>query len=833
MKAKPATEASESISFSPHPLTSSETHGAVIGETAQNSPPVSGALPVLRPQAAQRKLCHARAAFAVALSALAAVSFLIACCRPALSEVGDGSVGRRLASSLPYDDEDAEQSSILDSCLHLQADLGYNGEPVSKLPEKEKAIFEILSSLYQDTRDLELGLAPASVSGLLPLSPPNQQPQAITDFQSGPAVKDAELSKGSARAQQKFSGAAGNQYPHESSRSLGAGPLLANIDATQSQSHGAESLHGIKGGSSFWLQQRGRGDSLGLVTSVPAAAELGLPISDWGLDVDKGDPSFFHAFSSRAFASVHEEERTWAPIMSGCKRSMEQSEHSQLELPPKRKVNMEAMAKLKGFRADYAGANAASQQTNNESFVPQSRVAPSNSATAHAELTKSDVVRTPSQAPTREMSEEISALSFAQHQVHVDPNPFGSSSGLASFANANLAALDWSQRGSSLRKLLQPNFFDISSQGSKMSELHDQTNGRSSDLLRELLHGCHQNGGLSLRDRQSVSGAQQPDGGILLSESAVQHGGSSVAVTSFAAAPPRGSLEPQSLTSGRTSEGPAPTMLADRVSSRGSFVTVTLLSGALIKIPHPTPEVSPCTHPYFRLPSVHPDAIQTEFSAESAFSHYRCKCVSSRLHRLREVLLERVLTKRDVDVVVRTAELIVNYLAGTQRRPLGGQSPTRATEMLGLRFLCFDVLVSLVQLLGPAMNPQTWFPQLVEMIPTEYRPPSRGLLASCQHSRKLSERLSAALTNLKQGQRASMEETIQLKRSLFRSPQLSRGFGTDRWEAWRADDDNHKIVWGRFTASASHLNAEKSCHECSPTLVCLHSTFLLLHAAVM
>ncbi|KAL8273229.1 hypothetical protein Esti_002845 [Eimeria stiedai] len=150
------------------------------------------------------------------------------------------------------------------------------------------------------------------------------------------------------------------------------------------------------------------------------------------------------------------------------------------------------------------------------------------------------------------------------------------------------------------------------------------------------------------------------------------------------------------------------------------FVEIDMGSGSVVRIPHPPPAMPANTHPYYRLPPVPSEPIPVSFQEDSFSEGRGCRAISECLSQVRSLLAQPRLTLYDTQQLVFLGEQIVKFLFKMHRHPVEGRSSSSVCHVFGVRFLCMDALVSMVEVLGPAMNPQTWFPSLVASIPTTY-----------------------------------------------------------------------------------------------------------------
>ncbi|KAL8454206.1 hypothetical protein Emed_000464 [Eimeria media] len=220
-------------------------------------------------------------------------------------------------------------------------------------------------------------------------------------------------------------------------------------------------------------------------------------------------------------------------------------------------------------------------------------------------------------------------------------------------------------------------------------------------------------------------------------------------------------------------------------------VAVTMLSGVVIRIHHPPPAMAAGTHVYYRLPHTVPEGGLRPFDANVAFfSSRRARFLCDNMAVIRRLYRKSSLNETESQLLISLGERVVNYLFCLHQASPNEVSPFRACELLGVRYMCFDFLVSLIQLFGPAANPQAWFPQIVAKIPTDFTRMLGPKAGRGKHFACLAYRLSAALRLLKQGLRPTAQVTIMLKRDIFRLDSGPGFFRLKEWDSWREDGKN-------------------------------------------
>ncbi|KAL8434390.1 hypothetical protein ACSSS7_003216 [Eimeria intestinalis] len=211
--------------------------------------------------------------------------------------------------------------------------------------------------------------------------------------------------------------------------------------------------------------------------------------------------------------------------------------------------------------------------------------------------------------------------------------------------------------------------------------------------------------------------------------------------------------------------------------------------GAVYTIPHPPERMRPGAHPFYSLPVLRPGALTRGLDLSAVLRPSpTIKAPLRSLKRVQGLLKKEVLEANEAQVLVSLTESLVRYLVLRHRSRLPIINPSLTADRLGMRFMCLEAIVCLMQLLGPAISPHLWWDPFVRWVPTEYNPlPSQSRLPRAAEFRELCIRLSYACKRLKRGLRLSEEDTVQLKRDLLTTQAPTR-FKESKWDAWRLDD---------------------------------------------
>ncbi|KAL8454207.1 hypothetical protein Emed_000465 [Eimeria media] len=269
------------------------------------------------------------------------------------------------------------------------------------------------------------------------------------------------------------------------------------------------------------------------------------------------------------------------------------------------------------------------------------------------------------------------------------------------------------------------------------------------------------------------------------------------------------------LSTGPPAPGPhAAAASSDETEAAASFIEIEMESGPPVRIQHPPPPMPANAHPYYRLPPA-PEVPGSVYIRETGLFHGRGRrSVLHSLVILRRLLAQPQLTPFDAEGLVFEAACLIKYLYQRHKHPADGRVANQACYVLGMRFLCFDILVSLTQMLGPAMNPQAWFPQLVATVPTDFDPKAFEDDTRITHYSWLAVQLTEALELLKQGRRPTMETVVMLKRALFHQASAPLRF--------RNPNIHPSKQWKEIRAS--HQGTEKGIRLIDPST---HTTFEL------
>ncbi|CDJ68361.1 hypothetical protein, conserved [Eimeria necatrix] len=181
--------------------------------------------------------------------------------------------------------------------------------------------------------------------------------------------------------------------------------------------------------------------------------------------------------------------------------------------------------------------------------------------------------------------------------------------------------------------------------------------------------------------------------------------------------------------------------------------------------PDSDPEQELVDHIFYRLPTLGKHVTPRKFSLTRAQGYKHVKTCFSTLAYMRAFLEKPRLDAWEADTVVTMSERLVGHLIYYQNTPLSTLTPSEAIAVLGRRFLILDALLCAIEALGPAMEADQWWPQVIPAVPAFWECKRRHF---CVPRTKayvlLAHRLSAAVEILKEGNRLGARETVELKR---------------------------------------------------------------------
>lgn len=194
------------------------------------------------------------------------------------------------------------------------------------------------------------------------------------------------------------------------------------------------------------------------------------------------------------------------------------------------------------------------------------------------------------------------------------------------------------------------------------------------------------------------------------------------------------------------------------------------------------------THRYIRVPPLQEGATPKAWSPRVVLSPLQWAAGSNApMLEIRRLLLLPSLSTNDVNRLVDAAEELANFTYHRMNRRKMHISPSKVVRERGTRFLVFNALYSVVQVVGKGL-------------PFWWREVAEATLAGCdfqfevpfgtrsKKSHRLALDLGAALALYRSGNAPSPEEVIRLKCELFFSDESPEFFRRSLWNPWR--DDN-------------------------------------------
>ncbi|KAL8428333.1 hypothetical protein Efla_007474 [Eimeria flavescens] len=190
-------------------------------------------------------------------------------------------------------------------------------------------------------------------------------------------------------------------------------------------------------------------------------------------------------------------------------------------------------------------------------------------------------------------------------------------------------------------------------------------------------------------------------------------------------------------------------------------------------------------HPLYRIPPLADDVVLLKsLSPKAALEASCCKSVWEQLKAITLVMSKPRISTEDTGQLIAACEGILGILEKRHRTAVRGLYPSRAVERLGIRYLCFDALLSVTMLLGSAMHADQWFPRLIKSVPTDFAPDADRKCRKLNYYFNLAVELNNALATIKQGKRPSELDTVLLKRKLFNTHVAANVFNLRDLDPW-------------------------------------------------
>ncbi|KAL8438858.1 hypothetical protein Efla_000776 [Eimeria flavescens] len=755
-----------------------------------------------RPRGRPRQMTTTVVALSVFISALTVAALLLSCYHGALPIPQSGNAGRALGTQWPQEEDD-DLPRIIDACLELEEKVCYGGVAAHEAVARQEALHDIEAFIREEAQRFEAAIRPGRPSrSPLGLTPAQPLPYSMYQ-QPGLTLTGFSSSEGLSGMQQ--AGFTGGWHEERAAGSFE--PEVSSVYQTSTQEEQQQISSDPPG---LHLPEPPR--SPGFISFAPSAADLGLSPSDWGPQRATELPALTTPPSTQALGTESGGQQHPSTNIGRKRRRSGLAEKAPegdvIKASKKsKKQHMEAATSLEEqLQMSYpqSAIQPPSAQLDPLSY-PQTTPSLHHSQMWHTvDGSRTILVSQPlvpeyshrpqwsssyapsADAPESDLSAGFLEVTLSELQKAISSPSDGSTSQHDTSALARTIGEE-AQRSQQAKGFDEA--VDLSAEQQKAAMLAGAFKGTSKAPVSTTARGEPiAQPRISLAP--SAGGQQGESSGIHASHLLMQPADlpSAPSAAPAEAVLPAGYQQPSTIWkgSGDTLSRSATDFATHAAGSVA--VTLTLNSGAVINICHPPPPMPTNMHVYYRLPVVKPDAVRTCFDSDAAYKWAGGMIGNRFLRVMHDLLRKPELNNIDVEDLVRASEQLVQYLLTRQTRNLPEMSPRRRAELLGTRYLCFDVLISLTQVLGPAMRPQEWLPRLARAIPS-------NLPSSALHVRKPNERfselckkLSEALALLKQGQRPSPEMTIYLKRNLF---SLSGGpfcFKDKKWDPWRDDD---------------------------------------------
>lgn len=165
--------------------------------------------------------------------------------------------------------------------------------------------------------------------------------------------------------------------------------------------------------------------------------------------------------------------------------------------------------------------------------------------------------------------------------------------------------------------------------------------------------------------------------------------------------------------------------------------------------------------------------IERPFDPRKAFSPtILMKAPGNAVKQMHVYFRRQSLTPHDAQSIINLSERLVNYMCHFQKDAIP-EKVHQAAIVLGRRFIFFDCLVSAIEVLGPAMNPDKWWRGFAASIPVDFEGGKPDSMHNSS-SGSLTKTLIKALRKLVEGKRASQQKTLLLKNDLFHRTRHSK-----------------------------------------------------------
>lgn len=138
---------------------------------------------------------------------------------------------------------------------------------------------------------------------------------------------------------------------------------------------------------------------------------------------------------------------------------------------------------------------------------------------------------------------------------------------------------------------------------------------------------------------------------------------------------------------------------------------------------------------------------------------------------------------------MRLAESLISHAAWSERIGKGVIISWRLGDTLGRRFLVADYLWCICEVIGPAMQKQAWWGNLMEKYLDVSIVASRFQRKSGNRA-LIIKRLIDALLIYRAGERPHACEVVTLKQEILCKANRPERFKSPAWDPWRMDNGN-------------------------------------------
>ncbi|CDJ51474.1 hypothetical protein EBH_0000760 [Eimeria brunetti] len=223
-------------------------------------------------------------------------------------------------------------------------------------------------------------------------------------------------------------------------------------------------------------------------------------------------------------------------------------------------------------------------------------------------------------------------------------------------------------------------------------------------------------------------------------------------------------------------------------------------------------------HPFVRLPTVSPQDVRSCFRPEYALT-LKLNILSpmDSFMEMRRLFAKPSLTAEEVDMLMFEAESLANYAKDKLTRQFQRRKSSYIFRKLSTLFMVFDNLVCTIHILGDKMLASSWWGEFASKFETDFIFPNAGFSTKTRMLSRLVNRLSAALSIYKKGNRPPLAEVIALKRRVLTQKCKGSQLMHPLWKLWLQDDDEFLRSRGcsRRRPYDNHIHGESTTSETS------------------